>query len=103
MPISDVNSKMFYLIFLISRILNFLDNLSFCEVDESSETAALASNSYAIDNDTHKILLQVFQTLMRQSSKQILKVSRKKKFHLIFIYFLFFEKLVLFSFFFYFT
>ena len=52
-----------------------MDNLTFSEVEESSETAALASKSYAIDNDSHSILLQVFQTLMRQSSKNILKVA----------------------------
>lgn len=60
---------------VLNRIFNYMDNLSFSEAEESSEAAALASKSYSIDNDTHRVLIQVFQSLIRQSSKAILKVS----------------------------
>lgn len=62
------------------KIFNFIDNLSSDAVNESSATAAHASTQYSLasnknaDDVSQVYLLQTLKVLMRQSSKDILKV-----------------------------
>jgi proteasome activator subunit 4 len=66
------------------KIFTFIDNLSSDAVNESSATAAHASTQYTIGNNKNMddisqvYLLQVLKVLIRQSSKEILKLILSK-------------------------
>ena len=68
-----------FILEFLNKIFIFIDNLSSDAVNESSATAAHASTQYTIgrnknmDDVSQVYLLQALKSLMRQSSKDILK------------------------------